>query len=200
MNTSTPPLLLKTFAAPLELRSQRTLLRRWTDADAPPWVAMNTDPQVRRHFERTSTEAEALAELQRMRANLERRGWGMWALEIPGRIGCAGTVGLHVTGIDLACVPCVELGWRLNADAWGQGYASEAARAACHFAFEQLGLDELVAYTAAVNEASRRVMQRLGMQHDPLGNFVHPFVAPEHPVAPHVLYRLRRADFHNAKP
>lgn len=185
-------LVLKTFAAPLELRTRRTLLRQWKDSDLPAWCAMNADVQVRRFFPATLEFEQAVQEAGRIRAAIAQRGWGMWALELPGQMAFAGTVGLHVTTIDAPFVPTVELGWRLCRQAWGRGLATEAAQAAVRFAFDQLQLDELTAYTAEENLPSQAVMQRLGMRHDAADDFDHPLIAPGQPLRRHRLFRLRR--------
>lgn len=186
-------LVLKTWPAPLELRTARTLLRQWKDSDLPAWCAMNADAQVRRYFPSTLSIEQATQEAGRIRAAIAQRGWGMWALELPGSLPFAGTVGLHVTTIDAPFVPTVELGWRLSREAWGRGLATEAAQAAARFAFEHLGLDEVTAYTAADNEPSQAVMRRLGMHHAPEDDFDHPLIEAGHPLRRHRLYRLRRA-------
>jgi RimJ/RimL family protein N-acetyltransferase len=93
----------------------------------------------------------------------------------------------------LPCSPAVEVGWRLARDAWGQGYATEAARAALSYGFDVLGLDAIVSFTATTNAPSIAVMQRLGMTRDPAEDFDHPAVPVGHPVRRHVLYRLARA-------
>ena len=183
-------LLLKTFPSVVELRTARTLLRAWRDADLPAWTAMNGDPEVRRYFPAVPTAAESLAEAARIRELLARRGWGLWALEVPGVLPFAGFVGLGVPAFEAPFMPAVEIGWRLPREAWGRGFASEAAAACVAFAFEQLELPELVSFTVTANEASRRVMQRLGMQHEPSEDFVHPRIAAGHALARHVLYRL----------
>ena len=188
-----PALVLKTFDGVRELRTQRTLLRNWVDADLEPWVAMNADPDVRRYFSSVATREQALAEAQRARANLARRGWGPWVLEVPGVLPFAGFVGLFVPAWSAHFTPAVEIGWRLPRGAWGQGYASEAAAAAAAFALDMLELDELVAITVPDNLPSRRVMARIGMQHDTEGDFAHPAIAADHPFSRHVLYRLRKA-------
>jgi len=188
-----PALVLKTFDGVRELRTQRTLLRNWVDADQEPWVAMNADPDVRRYFSSVATREQALAEAQRARANLARRGWGPWVLEVPGVLPFAGFVGLFVPAWSAHFTPAVEIGWRLPRGAWGQGYASEAAAAAAAFALDMLELDELVAITVPDNLPSRRVMARIGMQHDTEGDFAHPAIAADHPFSRHVLYRLRKA-------
>ena len=187
-----PALVLPTFDGVRELRTQRTLLRQWKDSDLEPWVAMNADPAVRRHFTSLQTRDEALGEADRIRAALTQRGWGAWALEIPGVMPFAGFVGLIVPTWSAHFTPAVEIGWRLPADAWGQGYASEAAAAAAAFALDVLQLPELVAITIPANEPSRRVMKRIGMVHDEAGDFAHPRIAADHPMSRHVLYRLNR--------
>ena len=187
-----PALVLKTFDGVRELRTQRTLLRHWVEADLEPWVEMNADPEVRRYFSSVATREQALAEAQRARANLARRGWGPWVLEVPGVLPFAGFVGLFVPAWSAHFTPAVEIGWRLPRSAWGQGYASEAAAAAAAFALDMLALDELVAITVPDNLPSRRVMSRIGMVHDPQGDFAHPAIAADHPCSRHVLYRLRQ--------
>jgi RimJ/RimL family protein N-acetyltransferase len=186
-------LVLKTFPGVLELRTQRCLLRAWRDDDLPDWVLMNANPEVRRHFSFVATEEQALGEAQRIRKSMAQRGWGPWALEIPGKLPFAGFVGLIVPTWQAHFTPAVEIGWRLTPEAWGQGYASEAALAALAFAFEVLQLQEVVSITIPANTPSRRVMQRIGMQHDEAGDFLHPTIDPTHPNARHVLYRLARA-------
>ncbi len=183
-------LVLKTFPHALELRTQRCLLRNWKDSDLPAWIAMNVDPAVRRFFSSIHTEDEARAEAVSIRNNIGQRGWGIWALEVPGKMPFAGFVGLHVPTFEAPFMPCLEMGWRMPQAAWGQGYASEAARAVAAFAFDVLGLEEVVAYTTPTNEPSRRVMRRIGMTHDALDDFDHPRVAADHPFCRHVLYRL----------
>jgi RimJ/RimL family protein N-acetyltransferase len=187
-------LVLRSFAAPVQLRSARTLLRDWRDSDLPDWVAMNADPAVRRYFPSIPSADEALAEASRMRANIAQRGWGVWALQIPGVMDFAGFVGLHVPSFEAPFMPAVEMGWRLRREAWGQGWASEAAAAAAAFAFDSLELDEVVAYTTLANEPSRRVMRRIGMRHQDSDDFDHPGLESGHPMRRHALYRLRHAD------
>jgi RimJ/RimL family protein N-acetyltransferase len=89
-------------------------------------------------------------------------------------------------------MPCVEIGWRLAREAWGQGFATEGARAAVAFGFNELGLQEILSYTVPDNVRSRRVMERLGMKHDPARDFDHPLLAEGHPLRKHVMYRLPR--------
>ena len=101
-----------------------------------------------------------------------------------------GFVGLAEPSFEAHFAPAIEIGWRLAREAWGRGYATEAARAAAAFASATLGLDELVSFTAAGNARSRSVMRRLGMTHDPADDFDHPALPQGHDLRRHVLYRL----------
>jgi RimJ/RimL family protein N-acetyltransferase len=173
-----------------ELRTERLLLRRWRASDLDPCAAMNADPRVMEHFPALLSRRESAAFIERIEASFEDRGHGLWALELPGEAPFLGCVGLLAVGEELPFAPAVEIGWRLVRAHWGMGLAGEAASAAIAFAFDRLCLSELVAYTAERNERSRRLMDRLGMRHEPAENFVHPGLPLGDPLAPHVLYRL----------
>lgn len=129
----------------------------------------------------------------RARDGIEERGWGLWAVEVIESSQFIGFVGLAEPRFDAHFTPAVEVGWRLARPAWGKGYATEGARAAVMYGFTDLGLAEVVSFTAASNGRSRRVMERLGMSHDPADDFDHPSLSPG-PLRLHVLYRLRRGD------
>jgi RimJ/RimL family protein N-acetyltransferase len=175
-----------------ELRTERCLLRQWRAEDLAAWRAMNADPPVRRYFPSVLGAEQANAEAQRCRDAIAERGWGMWALEVPGAFDFAGFVGLNIPGFDAPWMPAVEIGWRLRFEAQRRGYATEAARAVMQFAFESLKLQEVVALTVPTNTASRRVMEKLGMQTRAEDDFDHPRVPEGHPLRRHVLYRLQR--------
>jgi RimJ/RimL family protein N-acetyltransferase len=177
---------------PVLLRTQRLLLRPWRDQDLGPFAALNADPAVREHFPDTLSRDESDAAARRIRADMDRDGYGLWAVEVPGGSPFIGYVGLAVPAFEAAFTPCVEIGWRLARQAWGHGFATEGARAAVAFAFDRLGLGELVSMTTAANHRSRRVMEKLGMRRDPADDFEHPLLPAASPLRPHVLYRLRR--------
>jgi RimJ/RimL family protein N-acetyltransferase len=175
-----------------ELRTERLLLRGWRASDRAPYAALNADPLVMEHFPAPLTRAESDAHVDRMVAALDAQGWGLWAVEVPGEADFIGFIGLAVPGFEAPFTPCVEVGWRLARSAWGQGYAPEGARAALAFAFDDLGLDEVLSFTAVGNAKSRRVMEKIGMTHDPAEDFDHPNVPDGSPIRRHVLYRIRR--------
>jgi RimJ/RimL family protein N-acetyltransferase len=175
-----------------ELRTQRLVLRQWREADLEPFAALNVDPEVMRHFPALLTREQSDALAERERTLLARRGWGLWAVELVQGAPYIGFIGLAETRIDAHFTPAVEVGWRLAREHWGNGYASEGARAAIGFAFDEVRLDEVISFTTTGNDRSRRVMERLGMTHDAADDFQHPLLAEGDPLRPHVLYRIRR--------
>jgi len=176
-------------AAPV-LLTPRLTLRGWRPDDRAPFAALNADPEVMRHFPASLTRAESDAAADRIEGHFARHGFGLWAVEIVGVAPFAGYVGLAVPSFQAAFTPCVEIGWRLARACWGQGYATEAARAAAHYGFETLRLPEVLSFTVPGNVGSRRVMEKLGMTRDPSDDFDHPSLPPGHALRRHVLYRL----------
>jgi RimJ/RimL family protein N-acetyltransferase len=174
------------------IQTPRLILRPWRDADLKPFAALNADPDVMRHFPATLTRDESNRTAEFFRARFQQNGWGLWAVELPGVAGFLGFTGLHAVSDKMPFAPAVEVGWRLAARWWNHGYATEAARAAIAFGFGTLGLNEIVSFTIPANTTSRRVMEKLGMTHDPADNFDHPGVPEGDPTRPHVLYRLAR--------
>lgn len=177
----------------LAIETARLRLRPWRETDLAPFAALNTDPRVMAHFPARLSPEESDAVAGRIMAGMERRGFGLWAVEVPGVAEFIGFTGLSVPGFEAPFTPCVEIGWRLAAAHWGRGYATEAADAALAHAFGPLGLREVVAFTVPANRRSRAVMERLGMTHAPAEDFDHPNLPEGHPIRPHVLYRIDRA-------
>src|SRR6185369_3079349 len=175
-----------------ELRTERLRLRRWREEDRAPFAAMNADPRVMEHFPALLSRDESDALVARIEAHLAQHGFAQWAVEIPGVTPFAGFVGLSIPRFEATFTPCVEIGWRLAADYWGQGFATEGAKAALEFGFKQLGLAEILSFTVPANLRSRRVMEKIGMTHNSADDFDHPFLASGHSLSRHVLYRIRR--------
>jgi ribosomal-protein-alanine N-acetyltransferase len=169
------------------------VLRPWAEADRAGFAAMNADPEVRRYFPSVLSRREAdgffdeLLFWQREEltfAAVERRGGGL-----------IGMAGLAVVDDEIPPAPAVEIGWRLVREAWGCGYATEAARGWLDHGFRTLGLSEIVAFTVPANASSRAVMARIGMIRDPAGDFDHPALPLDNPLCRHVLYRVRSEDW-----
>ncbi|WP_419992913.1 GNAT family N-acetyltransferase [Streptomyces boninensis] len=173
-----------------ELHSARLTLRGWRDSDLAPWAAMNADPEVREHLGGLLTREQADASVARFRAGFERQGYGWWAVEVRATGEFIGFAGLDPVDDGMPFTG-VEIGWRLARPAWGQGYATEAAREVLAFGFDTLELPEILAVTTAANVRSQAVMRRIGMTRDPADDF-EDLTAPEGPLRPSVLYRLAR--------
>ena len=183
-----------------ELMTSRLRLRQWRASDLEPFAALNADPVVMAFMPACLTRAESDSMAHAAEAALARRGWGLWAVELRERGDLIGSAGLAVPTFEAAFTPCVEILWRLRRESWGLGLATEAARECLRFAFTQLALPEVVAFTVPANIRSRAVMERLGMRHDVSGDFEHPRLPAGHPLRPHVLYRVGREDWASGTP
>jgi RimJ/RimL family protein N-acetyltransferase len=174
------------------IETPRLILRGWRDEDYEPFAALNADPEVMRHFPATHTrsESDALANMNRM--HIDDHGWGLWAVERKLDQAFLGFVGLANPRLPNPMHGQTEIGWRLAQHAWGRGYASEAARASLDFGFNELGLAEIISFTATENLRSQAVMQRIGMTHRPDRDFDHPSLPKGHRLERHVLYAISR--------
>ncbi|HWG21068.1 MAG TPA: GNAT family N-acetyltransferase [Terracidiphilus sp.] len=171
------------------LSTDRLLLRHWRESDREPFARINADPRVMEHYPAPLAREQSDALIDRIEAHFEARGFGLWAAELRDTGQLAGYIGLSVPTFQAHFTPCVEIGWRLDADRWGRGLATEGARAVLHHAFTALGLNEIVSFATPANLRSRRVMEKLGMTHNPAEDFDHPGLPEGHPLRRHVLYR-----------
>jgi RimJ/RimL family protein N-acetyltransferase len=174
------------------ITTDRLILRRWRDADREPFARMNADLRVTEFMPTTLSREESDRMVDRIEKHFEERGFGLFAAEMREDRSFVGFVGLAVPSFHATFTPCVEIGWRFAADYWGKGLATEGARAVVRYAFDVLGIEELVSFTVPGNVRSRRVMEKLGMSHEEGKDFDHPNLAEGHPLRRHVLYRLRR--------
>lgn len=191
----TPAFGRQPYADRMELRTDRLLLRRWRPADRVAFAEMNADPQVMRHFVEPLTREASDALIDRIEEGFAIWGFGLWAVEVVGVADFIGFTGLWPVGFEAHFTPAVEVGWRLSKEHWGHGHATEAARAALTFGFEQAGLDEIVSFTIPANKPSVAVMERLGMTHNPSDDFDHPQLEADSPLRRHVLFRITSADW-----
>jgi len=177
------------------LETDRLVLREFLDRDRAPFAALNADARVMEHFPNALTREESDGLVDRIGQHWAEDGVGLWAVERRDDGAFLGFTGLAPPRFEAAFTPCVEVGWRLAAEAWGHGYATEAARAALAFGFEVRGLSEILSWTVPANLPSRAVMERIGMTHDPADDFDHPNIAVGSPLRRHVLYRLSREEW-----
>ncbi len=169
------------------MKTKRLLLRSWKPSDLEPFATLNADARVMEFFPKTLIREESDELAQKIQEEIDQKGYGLWAVEIPGICPFIGFVGLHA--IDF--IPGIEIGWRLAYGYWGQGYAFEAASAVRDHAFNTLHLPELLSFTYEGNIRSRRLMEKLGMTRNPKDDFLNPKLPDGHSLSPHVLYRLQ---------
>jgi RimJ/RimL family protein N-acetyltransferase len=140
------------------LTTERLTLRGWREDDLDAYAAIAADSEVMRFMGGPLDRADTWRQMAVFVGHWELRGHGLWVVERDGEL--IGRVGL----IRPEGWPGLEVGWLLGREAWGQGYATEAARAAVHYAWRELGADELISLIAPENLPSQRVAERLGMR------------------------------------
>jgi RimJ/RimL family protein N-acetyltransferase len=182
------------------LITERLILRRWRDSDREPFARINADPRVMEFMPAILTREESDRLAERIEHHFVEHGFGLYAAELRDEGSFIGFIGLAIPTFEAAFTPCVEIGWRLSAAHWGKGLATEGARAAVREAFDILKISELVSFTVPENFRSRRVMEKIGMTHDPADDFDHPSVPEGHPLRRHVLYRLERTTSASSRP
>jgi RimJ/RimL family protein N-acetyltransferase len=171
----------------VEILTERLIMRGWRESDLAPWATMNADPEVRKYLGPLLTAEQASAWVLNFQDDLDRYGFGFWAVQVRASGEFVGFAGLNTLADDMP-VTGTELGWRLARSAWGHGYATEAATAAVRYGFDVLALREIVAVTMALNLRSRAVMGRIGMTTDPAEDFDDPDV-DDIELRRHVVYR-----------
>lgn len=175
------------------ITTPRLLLREWKNSDLDPFAILNADPRVMRFMPKCLSRQESDAWADRIRAHFLAHGFGLFAAELQPSGNFVGFIGLSVPTFKARFTPCVEIGWRLAAAFWNLGLATEGAKAVLRFGFQTLSLEEVVSFTVPDNLGSRRVMEKIGMVHEPSDDFDHSNLPEGHPLRRHVLYRLRHS-------
>ncbi|CDL87319.1 GNAT family N-acetyltransferase [Xenorhabdus cabanillasii] len=176
----------------IELETERLWLRAWKEEDREPFFRLNSNPEVMEFFPKTLTKEQSDMLFDNCIRKFEiQGGWGLWVVELKQSGEFIGFVGLNIPNLEFPFSPFVEIGWRLDKPFWGKGYACEAARKVLDFAFTEIGLDEIVAFTSLLNYRSESVMKKLGMARDEK-TFMHPAIEGDNPLREHVLYRIKR--------
>ncbi|MFP6745872.1 MAG: GNAT family N-acetyltransferase [Alphaproteobacteria bacterium] len=174
----------------IHVETNRLLLRDWIDGDLEPFAALNGDANVMAHFPAPLSRVQSDGFVRRIQHGLDHNGFGLYGVEVKATGGFIGFVGFSRVGFKAAFTPAVEIGWRLAFPDWGQGYATEAAKACLAHGFGELGFDALVSFTTRGNQRSIAVMERIGMTRNPADDFECPSVPRGHAQRPHVLYRI----------
>src|SRR6516165_1224070 len=135
----------------ITLRTERLVLRDWTDSDRPAFANLNGDLRVAEFLPGPLSRRDSDELFEKIQSHIRAHGFGLYAVELPGEYAFIGYIGLAIPSFEAKFTPCVEIGWRLAAEYWNQGLATEGARESMRYAFEELGLVEVVSFTAIGN-------------------------------------------------
>ncbi len=174
------------------IETDRLVLRSWCEDDIVPFSKMNSDKEVMEYLPKCLSLEETVQFYNRIVAEHDRFGYGLYAVETKSSGSFIGYVGFHNFDFDAEFSPGVEIGWRLAKEYWGHGYATEAAKACLDFAFRRKLFDKIYSFTSIGNHRSERVMQKIGMKHQ--GFFQHPSLPDGHRLKEHTLYKLELSE------
>lgn len=171
------------------MNTERLHLRMWQSADIDHLDKLNSDPKVMEYFPGILSRAQSIKMLEKIIADFQKNKFGLWLIEEKHSKKFCGFAGLKIADFSASFTPAVEIAWRLLPEFWGRGYAVEAAKAVLLREKTRTDLNEVVSFTAAVNQKSIRVMQKLEMKYEQ--EFDHPLVEPASKLSRHVLYRKK---------
>ncbi len=178
--------------AEFRLETERLVLRTWCEADLGPLTSMNSDPEVMTYIGPPRSRDENLDLIRSFTAMQQEHGYACWALECRANGALIGFCGMHPGAKGTPVEGEVEIAWRLVRDAWGRGFAKEAALACIDWGFANLDIGSIWAKTVPANARSWGLMCRIGMTYVEGGDFDHPALKVGDPLRRHVLYRILR--------
>ncbi|HEX3367514.1 GNAT family N-acetyltransferase [Phenylobacterium sp.] len=170
------------------IETERLILRAWRDADREPYADIMVHPEVGPWLGGPFTREQAHARVDRFTASLAETGLGRLAVERKADDRLIGHCGLAPSPVAETVPQGLEIGWALAPEAWGSGFAVEAARAVIADGFARTEAPEILAFTGTANLRSQAVMQRLGMIRMAERDFDHPSLAADHPLHRHIVY------------
>jgi ribosomal-protein-alanine N-acetyltransferase len=174
-------LTLNDQCQPQVIQTARLTLRPLTLADVDAIFAIIGDPIAMQYYPRAYTRKDAVEWVERNQRRYENDGYGILAMALKGIIELIGDCGIVRQTVEEESM--LEVGYHLRRDHWGNGYATEAARACMDYAFGELGAGKVVSLIRPENIPSRRVAERNGMR-------VERQVM--HDGLPHLLYVMKR--------
>lgn len=173
------------------IETKRLILRTWKKSDLKPMIQINQDPRVMEFFPSTLTQKKTEELVERLTNHYKKHGFTLYPVELKKTKECIGMVGIATVPFKTAFTPAVEIAWRLAPEHWGNGYATEAAKAVIHHAFTVLNIKKIVAFTTSKNIASQRVMEKIGMQRNTAFDFEHPKLDKKSPLLKHIFYEIK---------
>lgn len=172
----------------IHLETKRLQLRDWKETDLDSFRRLNADNKVMTYFPKTLSFEETNAFYKSIISEMKECGFGLYAVEEKANKEFIGFIGFHKATFEADFTPCIEIGWRLKKEAWGKGYATEGAAACLEYGFTELGFSDVYSFTADVNQPSKNVMRKIGM--DFIKTFDHPKVEEDSPLKKHVLFHI----------
>lgn len=182
------------------LETKRLILRTWVESDKKVMCKMNLDPKVMEYFPSLQDEEATKNLIAKINRHFKDYNYTLYAVELKKNKNFIGFIGLLTVPFEASFTPATEVGWRLAFEHQGKGYATEGAKAVLHHAFTALNLGKIVSFTALNNQKSRRVMEKIGLKHNPEDDFNHPKLDRNHPLSKQVLYRLRKDEYFKTLP
>jgi RimJ/RimL family protein N-acetyltransferase len=172
------------------IKTERLGLRNWQTKDIVPTKKMNSDKAVMEFFPTIWSQKQTEDFIQRMRKHFRKHEFCYFAVDELETGKFIGFIGLMNQTYNTSFAPFVDMGWRLIPEVWGQGFASEGARACLDFAFEKLNIKEVYAIAPELNKKSQKIMQKLGLHQ--YEHFSHPKIDIENPLCKCVAYKIAK--------
>ncbi len=177
------------------IETKRLILRTWIDTDLQPMVSINQDPKVMEYFPGLQDLETTKNFIAKVNNHFDKYGYSLYGCIRKDSNEFIGFIGLLIADFKAHFTPATEIGWRLSSKHWGQGFATEGAKAVLEHAFTWLKLPEIVSFTAMGNAKSINVMRKIGLQHNAKDDFDHPKLENNSPLNRHVLYRLKKEQY-----
>lgn len=166
--------------------TERLVFRDWKVNDLNEFRIMNKDIRVMKYFTKILTDEETDSFYNIIQDEFRNYGYGLYAIETKHNNDFIGFIGFHWANFISEFTPCIEIGWRLKYDAWGNGFATEGAKACLKHGFDTLGFKKIYSFTSKINHQSEKVMKKIGMEK--VMEFEHPNIIEGSPLRMHVLY------------
>ena len=168
--------------------TERLLFRDWKSQDLQAFRIMNRDARVMKYFTKTLSIEETDHFFNIIQDEFSNRGYGLYAVETRQCHDFIGFIGFHWANFKSEFTPCIEIGWRLKYEAWGNGFATEGAKDCLEYGLKVLKFEKVYSFTSKINVQSENVMRKIGMSK--IMDFDHPNVIEGNPLRKHVLYAI----------
>lgn len=168
--------------------TKRLVFRDWNEQDLNEFRIMNKDTRVMEYFKKILNKEETDRFYNAIQDEFRNYGYGLYAVETRHNNDFIGFIGFHWANFNSQFTPCIEIGWRLKYEAWGNGFATEGAKACLKYGFDTLGFNKIYSFTSKINLPSENVMKKVGMVK--VMEFEHPNIMENNPLRKHVLYSI----------